>query len=384
MKKNKATADTIVGFFVIVGIILINVVTIVIRQDVLGRQVRVEATFESVSGLEVGAPVLVSGIRAGRVTGISYQPGEDGIPDPELLEAGGILPQQPVLVRMVVKDTVPIYTNARVRLVQQGFIGDRRVEIDPGSPEYGEPYHHELPPLRGTQPPDLEMAFAQASTIVDDLQATVQSFRMFITDDENITLIRETIENLDASVQKVQDYLETNEENVAAMIEEMAAASKNAREVSERINRMLAEDGEVQAIVGDVRATVTQTRSDVERILERAQTTVDNVNEVVTRMDERADRLTGSATTMMDSATVDIAELRATLEETSNNLNEVITRVRQGEGTVGRLLTDPTPFENLKRSTEALEQFLRGSGPRYGTRPLDYTPRQPPLDTGTP
>jgi len=373
-KKSKATPDTIVGIFVIVGLIAINLVTILIRDGLFGSTVRVQATFESVPGLEVGAPVLVSGIRSGRVAAIDYIPASETnrvlVTDPDGTQR--VLPPQPVLVTMIVNDKVPIYTNARVQLVQQGFIGDKRVEIDPGNPEEGETYTDRMQALRGQQQFDLDAIIQQASSIVDDIQASVQSFRTIIADDDNIALVQDTVRNVNLSVQRIQSYLDANEENVNAAVADIRVVSANMRDLTERMNTILEEGGQFDMIVTDVQGTVSDTRREIEVLTGQLQESINGLNRTMVRLESRGDEMADSAVLLMDGAREDINQLSRNLGETSTNLNEMITRVREGEGTVGRLFTDPTPFENLRDSTEALNNFITGSGPRRGTSMLEY------------
>lgn len=343
MQQRKVTADTIVGLFVLAGLFAFILITFVIRQDLFGKTLTLNATFQSVSGLEYGSPVLVSGIRNGRVSGIRYVekadvPGETS---------------QPVIVTMVVSDDVPIYDNAKIRLVQQGFIGDKRVEIDPGSPDGGKRLRGGEDPLRGEPFFDMEQVFRKADNIVTDLQATVASFREVTTDDENIKAIRQTINNLNASVTKLQDYLVTNEENVRESVANVRAISEDMKVFSARAKEFIAEGGRADRIASDAEQTMAEFRRDADELMNRIKSTVD-------RVDERSARLTDSATGLMDSAKGDVSSLRANLEETSSNLNEVIAGIRRGDGTVGRMMTDPKPFEDLKASIAALHSFLVG------------------------
>ncbi len=366
MQKRRVTADTIVGLFVLLALICFVMITFVIRQDLFGRTVTIQATFESVSGLEYGSPVLVSGIRNGRVSSIRY--------DNEPVRNGD-LEVQPVVVTMVVSDDIPIYTNARIRLVQQGFIGDRRVEIDPGSPEGGTLVQSGDAPMRGEPQFDMEEVFRKADDIATDLRLTVASFREVTTDDENIAAIRDTINNLNQSVQKVYDYLETNEDNVQVAMANIRDISEDMRLFSERARIFMEEGGRMDRISADAEQTLSDFRSDANSLVGRVETLVETMNETVARVDQRSRVLTDSATDMMDSAKVDFNALSGNLQTTSTNLNDIIVRIKRGEGTVGRLMVDPQPFEDLKASISALHEFLLGG--TAGDTAIPYRSQRP-------
>ncbi len=371
MKRKKTTSDTVVGLFVILGIIAVNLVTFVIRDDIFGGTTKIKVTFNTVSGLEVGSPVLVSGINGGRVGSIRYVP-EDKRPNVKSRN-GEILDAQPVVVTMVVRSKFPVYDNARVRLVQQGFIGDKRVEIDPGTPDGGAKLiDNDSPPLRGEPFFDMERVFIQAEQVVDDLQATVASFREFATDDENIATIRKTIENLNRSVEKMHTYLVTNEENVTASVANIREISEDVKEFSERAKIFFAEEGRLDEITGNADATIKDLRGQLNDITTKAEETIDSINKTVVQIDERSARMTDSAVSFMDDTKGDFRALSNNLQETSTNLDAVIRKIKRGEGTVGRLLTDPKPFEDLKDSISTLNSFIAGNEDRFYDTRIEY------------
>lgn len=370
MVKKRATADTIVGLFIFLGIVAINLVTFVIRDDLFGGTLKFKVRFDSVSGLEVGAPVLVSGIRAGRVAGIDYE-----VRGPSLVPSAS---EKPVIVTIVVDEDIPIYANARIRLVQQGFVGDRRVEIDPGYGELSTRVTSTSPPLPGQSQFDMERVMRQAELMVDDLQGTVAGFREFVSTESNLMQIGEAIGNLNLSLQKIQDYLVANEEDIRVSVANLRVASDNMRRMSDNAVRFVDEGGAADQIADDIRQTLADFRAEVERLASQTEDTVESMRTTVSNLDARTERVTQSAVTFLDSTQGDFAALSENLQATSSNLDILITRVRRGEGTVGRLFTDPTPFEDLKRSIQALHNFIVGERSRYLQVDLPY---ELPLDS---
>jgi phospholipid/cholesterol/gamma-HCH transport system substrate-binding protein len=367
MKKGNVTSDTIVGLFVLVAFVLLQLVTFIIRSDLFGGTLKLQATFESTSGLEIGAPVLISGVRAGRVSQIAYRP------TPALRVMGENRVEQPVIVTMVVNNDFPVYSNARFRLVQQGFLGDKRVEIDPGSAENGAYLIDDRhPPLAGEPVFDMEKIVAQADIIVADMQATVSSFREIMTDDQNVQAIRRTLDNLTKSMDKVYEYLERNEEDVAAAVANAREVSANLAEITARMKDFTVEGGRFDQMTAETQEAVTALRADLERVARTSEETITAIRESLAGFEDRSERLTVSAVDFLDSGRENFAQLSATLDETSANLNELIVRLRAGEGTVGRLLVDPQPFEDLKASVEGLRNFLVGPRGRFYDSRVEY------------
>src|SRR5881394_2258987 len=82
-----------------------------------GRGVReVVAVFDNVAGLDNKSPVRIAGVRKGKVTDIEV--GKNGH----------------ATVTMEVDDDVPLYGNASARVTSLGLLGEKYVELIPGTP----------------------------------------------------------------------------------------------------------------------------------------------------------------------------------------------------------------------------------------------------------
>lgn len=354
---SRLTSDTIVGLFVFLAITSLVMVTFVIRQDIFGDTIRLRARFDSVPGLEVGAPVLVSGIRGGRVAGLDYEaspngfylPGDGGIKN----SAG----EKPVIVTMVVRRDIPIYSNATLRLVQQGFMGDKRVEIDPGSGQGSTLVTSDFKGiLVGENSFDMERSFRRAEQIVADVEATTASIRQIATDENNLRAVRETLANVNESMSQLTNYLKDNEENINATVADLRVVMANLKEFSDASKNFLGPDGQFYRIANQTEDGMAEFRAEMKRLSDRADTTMASINEAVKKVDGEVQPTGETARRTMDEMTATLADLR----ETNENLNAILAGLRKGEGTAGRILTDPRPFEDLQQSVEALRQFLAG------------------------
>lgn len=113
----KYKAETIVGIFVIIGLICVGYMTIKLGKLTLFDEnyYSLYARFSSVSGLRTGGPVEMYGIEIGRISRLSV--------DTE---------RQMALVEMKIKNTVKIHDDASATIKTSGLIGDKYVKIDPG------------------------------------------------------------------------------------------------------------------------------------------------------------------------------------------------------------------------------------------------------------
>ena len=118
---NRATAQTIVGIFVLIGIICLAYLSIKLgKMEILGGDYyQVHADFDSVSGLKSGASVEIAGVEVGRVGRIALDPKNGNRARVYLRINGGVRLQDDVI--------------ASVRT--RGIIGDKFVQLKPGGSE---------------------------------------------------------------------------------------------------------------------------------------------------------------------------------------------------------------------------------------------------------
>ncbi len=113
----KYTIETIVGIFVVFGLICIGYMTVKLGNvSLLGdNSYPIIAKFTSVTGLRVGNPVDIFGIEVGRVDRIFMDQ-----------------KNQQAVVEMKIKNGIKIYDDAIASVKTQGLIGDSYLSIDPG------------------------------------------------------------------------------------------------------------------------------------------------------------------------------------------------------------------------------------------------------------
>ncbi|MEA5114011.1 MAG: outer membrane lipid asymmetry maintenance protein MlaD [Geobacteraceae bacterium] len=117
MKKN-ANLETIVGVFVLVGILCLSYLSIKLgKMEVIGGDTyTVYANFDSTSGLKSGASVEIAGVEVGRVDRISLDEKAGYTARVSLKVDSGIVLQDDVI--------------ASVRT--RGIIGDKYIMLKPG------------------------------------------------------------------------------------------------------------------------------------------------------------------------------------------------------------------------------------------------------------
>ena len=113
----KYTQETVVGIFVVIGLIAIAYMTVKLGNvGFLGENsYSLYAKFNKVTGLRVGNPVNMFGLEIGRVE--SFKMDQEN---------------QLVVVDFKINKGIKIYDDAIASIKTEGLIGDKFVSIDPG------------------------------------------------------------------------------------------------------------------------------------------------------------------------------------------------------------------------------------------------------------
>jgi phospholipid/cholesterol/gamma-HCH transport system substrate-binding protein len=116
----KIPAETIVGIFVVIGLLSVGYMTLKLgKLDLLGgKYYDLKANFSSISGLKPGAPVEMLGIQIGLVKEFNMDQ-ED----------------QVAIVEMKIRSDIKIYQDAIAAIKTSGLIGDKYINIDAGGAE---------------------------------------------------------------------------------------------------------------------------------------------------------------------------------------------------------------------------------------------------------
>ena len=113
----KYTMETIVGIFVVLGLLCVGYMTVKLGKVNFFRDdsYSLIAKFTSVAGLRAGNQVNILGINVGRIEHITM--------DQENLKA---------VVEMSIKKDIKVYDDAIASIKTEGLIGDMYISIDPG------------------------------------------------------------------------------------------------------------------------------------------------------------------------------------------------------------------------------------------------------------
>jgi len=249
--------------------------------------------FEQVSGLKPGAVVMLSGVHVGNVTDLTLLPGD----------ARGVK----VDLAVFTSHRSEIRADAKASLGSQGLLGDKYVELSPGSAE--------TPPvspgatIAGTAPTDIAQVVDQAQDAADRL---------------------------------------------TTLLNELTALAKTAREGEGTAGRLLSDPTLYEEARGAAKA-VSGTADEVNHTAEAYRDLGKRLNDMIA-----ADGTLGRLA--RDGEPFD------RLNEALGRLDTVLERVEKGEGSVGKALSDPELTDEvtgLVKDLRTLVQDIQDNPKKY-------------------
>lgn len=207
-----------------------------------------------------------------------------------------------VLLRLTVKKQFDIPKDSEARMASSGIMGGKMVEIVPGSSsemlEKGDT-------MRSTQVPDMMEAIdpimQQVTVLADELTVTLKA---------------------------LHEVVESNASNIEGMTSHM------------------------NSITGNIDQLLTSEKEGLKRA-------VKGISEFSTTLGNNAARL-DSLMANMNSFSTKLAETQVVenLDKTLAELSTVLTEIRKGDGTVGKLLSDEELYARLTQASENLSLLL--------------------------
>ncbi len=342
----------------LIALVLLLFFTLLIKRSLFGPRQEIHVLYERISGLEVGSPVYVAGVYAGEVTRISYRPQEQG---------------KPVAVTAGIKSKFKIYRNARIKIVQKGIIGDKLLEIDPGTPDALQVPDGDY--IEGEAQFDIDRTMREAQQIVTDLSASVAALRTLITDEATLGAVRKSLQSLEGAINSMNTLttnaslaLEENRENLRITIENLRDLSEKAGHSLTRADRMLSEtDDEITSLTRQIESAAATIERETARL-----------GSEFSRLSGQLEQTSNEANAFLSETRAQLPSLLAKLDAGAGRLETILQRVEEGSGSLGMLINNPSPFIELDRVLKATRRALIGSAGETPAIPYEGTGAQSP------
>lgn len=303
MKRRDTATEVKVGLLILVGIAVLLYMTFRISKLERIEGNTYYALFPTVSGLAKGAPVEVAGVVVGRVEEIGLE-------------------GKKARVTMVISKKVKLFEDATATLRTHGALGDKFIEVDPGTPS--------LEPLKpkGLIPfskvtPDLDQLFLSLQKTAEGLAGMGEALDDLMGDKETRQAFKELVLNLRDSSREFKLFLATNRERLDRTIANLEAFSK-----------------------------------DLDPLLNKASQGLDRMQSALASFEELGRNLKEGRGTLGRLLTD--KSLYEDLREAANGFRLLARRVNRGEGTLGKLLTDEGLYLQAERTLKKVERAAEG------------------------
>jgi phospholipid/cholesterol/gamma-HCH transport system substrate-binding protein len=297
-----------VGLVLIVALAILAMAVFFIGGigHVFGERYRLVTLMESAAGLVPGAPVQVAGQNAGQVDRIEFIRPEDRPPTGETVAVW-------LTVNVEVRGQVREDSRARVRT--QGLLGDRLIDIEPGSAELA--IMQEGDTLASAPALNYQELLGQAADAVESLTT------------------------LSRSLSEVADSLLTGEGSLGQML------------VDDRLYRGLVDlSGSMSEVMGPM--------ADGEGFLGKLiqeDTLYHRLVSTTTQLDSLTGQLLSESGTF--GRLVHSDSLYRALSSSAARTDSLLAKLERGEGSLGRLTTEEDLYEELLKTIVDLNALLQ-------------------------
>ncbi|MGD0525056.1 MAG: MlaD family protein [Polyangiaceae bacterium] len=328
-----------VGLFVIVGLALMGAGVFLIgnTRQLWEPKVSYVTAFNDVAGLKPGAPVRMGGLDVGQVNGLHH--GSDP-------KDGRIF----VSLAIEKKEAARIRTDTVAHVGNKGLLGDKMIELGLGSPDAASLDPKDLIPSE--EPADM---FAAANRVAAAAQQAIEKLEPLAQSLGDPKLAAD-IKGSAADVHSLLDAMVHGDGTMHRLFYDHRAADEldqllaNGNRTTEHLNETLAD-------VQDVTAHVKQGPGIAHALIydgEMSKDTAGMMSEL--HQDLKAVRQGNGIAHAILYGDDSSQHVMANLNAMSDDLRAIVQGVRQGKGTIGGLLVDPTVYEDLKSAIGNVER----------------------------
>lgn len=277
--------ETRVGLFILAAIAIFGYLSINIRALRLDKDqyYPFKAYFDDTSGLAVKAPVKIAGVEVGWVERI------------ELLEDGK------AEVHMRIGKHIKLSKNAFSMIHQDGLIGTKTLEIDPGDPSTGLLLPGSTLAMPGRTPASVGELMDQFRDIATTIQDITASFKNVFASRKGEEQMRQTLESVSQATDRIANFAEVLERT------------------------MLRNEENINTILKDFKTTVPT-----------ATKTLDKVGE----------------------ASDSIGDASVQARETFREAGEVVEKVNNGKGVLGKLINEDETYYDIKKTVRGFKDYV--------------------------
>lgn len=307
--------EIVIGFFVLAGVAVVVVGSLWLSESRWRGEYReLTARFEDVGQARTGDDVTLRGVEVGEVRSMVFA-------------AGG------VDVTLRIREEIPLPPDPVVVLHPISLFGEWGAAVEPASvhPEI-DPDTLDLPPGRvpGVASSDFAQLSEHTGAIASNLSEITDRLELAL-DEETARGFSRTVRNLERASGELAALVREQRSQLGSFSEDLSTAGRTIRESAVQLDSMVRR---VRTAVGD----------------EGIEETVADARETTASLRETSGELRGTVERMNRA----VARADSALGEAE----AILARVNRGEGSLGRIATDPALYEDLSATLVELRALL--------------------------
>ncbi len=256
----------------------------------------INVAFDNIAGIAEDAPVRLAGVRVGRVMGVNLSP------------------EGQALVTLRLDPEVRLRDGAVATVASMGILGEKYVELTAG--ELGSPVVASGGFIGAGAPVSID----QMVVVMNNIAANAEQIT------ESLTNVFGT-EAGEARMQRILDNLESFTADMGSLVAAnratIGATAGNIEELTAALSESL------PPLVAEMRTLVT---------------------DLTTFVDDNEDRFGQTA--------VNLTEVTESFERSAGQLEEILSKINTGDGTVSRLINEPETIEKMNQALDTVDDSL--------------------------
>ncbi|HPQ45489.1 MAG TPA: MlaD family protein [Syntrophales bacterium] len=314
-----------VGLFVLVALIILGYMSFRVGEQGFGlkKGYPVTVVFDNATGLEKDASVQIAGVEVGRVEDISLRNGK-------------------AQITLRIFPGVKLEKDAQAKIKAYGILGDKYIDIIPGTPG-GEYIQAGEDIVKTEKQADIDRLLSELGTIAGDVMTVTASLKKTVGSAEGEENLRAIIENTRTITEDLSRIVKQNDAKLNLMVDNLSEASMEMRRAFASLNNIVEKIDRGEGTIG--------------QLVENKEA-FDNLNKTLASLRDITDKINrgeGSIGKLInEGGAVD------NLEQTLASLRDITDKINRGEGSIGKLVNDEETVDNLNAGLKSIDKSMEG------------------------
>lgn len=317
MKTKDFNLQFKVGLFIFLGLIIFFVFVFSQGKILRGKGYDIKVVYNYIGGLDPGAPVRVSGYRVGEVKNIELSMEQD---------------RPRIIVTIRIKPEIRLGRHSRFMVRNYGIIGEKYMEIlSTGLRDV--PLISPGESVKGEDPLPLERFLSAGEDILKNLNSLLLSLNK-ITEDENLkSELKNVVTSANITLSKASNTFDN-----------FSLLASNLNKTSTQINE-----------------TIAEIRPDLKQIVMNVNTSAGAINNIIEKNSENIDRIISGlekSTSELEKTLPEIRNVGETFVKTGQQINGFFEKI-ETQGLFADLVSDTEIAREIRNTIASLKQTSR-------------------------